>query len=131
MHVYLQTTLYIVRHWACALKNAGHQKEDSFRKSGQRRFPARPLLRLTLQIFLLYSLPACPANQVVSVFPGTPHTHPHREEKYILIVYSNLISIFEFRAIHLHYVRNVILYKSNGLVYLSVLVRFRLTIIWF
>jgi hypothetical protein len=94
-----------------------HQTEDSFRKSGQRRFPARPLLRLTLQIFLLYSLPACPANQVVSVFPGTPHIHPCRDKENTL--YSNLISTFEFKAIHLHYVRNVILYKSNGLVYIA------------
>jgi hypothetical protein len=58
----------MVSHEKCRWR----QKEDSFRKSGQRRFPARPLLRLTLQIFLLYSLPACPANQVVSVFPGRP-----------------------------------------------------------
>jgi hypothetical protein len=32
---------------------------------------------------LFYSLPACPANQVVSVFPGTPHIYPH--QKYTLI----------------------------------------------
>jgi hypothetical protein len=71
---------------ASPVKCRKHQKEDSFRKSGQRRFPARPLLRLTLQIFLLYGLPACPANQVVSVFSGTPHIHPRLDKKKCIIL---------------------------------------------
>ena len=64
--------------------------------------------------------PALP-TKLSLFFLGRPILIP-TEIKYILIVYPNLISTCEFRAIHLHYVRNVILYRPTGLVYIVELV---------